>query len=227
MLCAVHDRAPMSCKLIRNLRCLCALPLLLAVAQAEPASQAAVSPPVSYASVSQLNLLLTQLEQTSKTIQSDLSGLQIERWKTSSGTKRQMLANVDSLQRNLREALPGMIAELRTSPESLPSTFKLYRNLDALYNVFGSVVELAGAYGSKDDFQSLDNDLNAIEKSRHSFADRMEALAGAKEAELARLRAAVRTAQANQPVKKIIVDDTVPDKPAQKKRTSKKRTKSK
>ena len=36
-----------------------------------------------------------------------------------------------------------MIAELRTSPESLASTFKLYRNLDALYDVFGSVVESA------------------------------------------------------------------------------------
>jgi hypothetical protein len=217
----------MNCRWVRNLRCLCALPLLLAVAaaQAEPSNQAQVSPPVSYASVSQLNLMLTQLEQASKTAQGDLSGLRIERWKADSDSKRQSLANVESIQRNLQEALPGMIAELRASPESLPSTFKLYRNLDALYNVFGSVVELAGAYGSKDDFQSLNNDLNAIEKSRHSFADRMETLAGAKEAELARLRTEVRNAQAeaNPAPKKIIVDDTEPVK----KKTVKKKSSSK
>jgi hypothetical protein len=217
----------MNCRWVSNLRCLCVLPLLLAVAaaQAEPPDQAPVSAPVSYASVSQLNLMLTQLEQASRTAQSDLSGLRIDHWRADSTAKRQSLANVESIQRNLKEALPGMIAELRASPESLPPTFKLYRNLDALYNVFGSVVELAGAYGSKDDFQSLNNDLNAFEKSRLSFANRMETLAGAKEAELARLRVEVRNAQAeaNPVPKKIIIDDTEPVK----KKTVKKKTSSK
>jgi hypothetical protein len=217
----------MNCRWVRNLAYLCALPLSLAVAvaQAEPPGQA----PVSYASVSQLNAMLTQLEQTSRTAQSDLSGLRIDHWRADSTAKRQSLANVESIQRNLKEALPGMITELRSSPENLPSTFKLYRNLDALYNVFGSVVELAGAYGSKDDFQSLNNDLNAFEKSRLAFANRMETLAGAKEAELVRLRTEVRNAQAetNPVPKKIIVDDTEPvkKKPVRKKsRTSKSET---
>ena len=31
--------------------------------------------------------------------------------------------------------LPAIIGELRAAPESLVSTFKLYRNLDALYDV--------------------------------------------------------------------------------------------
>jgi hypothetical protein len=216
----------MNCRWVRNLACLCALPLSLAVAaaQAEPPGQA----PVSYASVSQLNAMLTQLEQTSRTAQSDLSGLRIDHWRADSTAKRQSLANVESIQRNLKEALPGMIAELRASPESLPSTFKLYRNLDALYNVFGSVVELTGAYGSKDDFQSLNNDLDAFEKSRLAFAHRMETLAGAKEAELARLRMEVRNAQAeaNPVPKKIIVDDTEPVKKKPVKKKSSKTTKS-
>jgi hypothetical protein len=222
----------MNFRWVRNLGCLCVLPLSLTVAtaQAEPPAQAPVSAPVSYASVSQLNAMLTQLEETARTAQSDLSGLRIDHWRADSTAKRQSLANVESIQRNLKEALPGMIAELRASPESLPSTFKLYRNLDALYNVFGSVVELTGAYGSKDDFQSLNNDLNAFEKSRLSFANRMEMLAGAKESELARLRAEVRNAQAeaNPVPTKIIVDDTEPvkRKPVRKKssKTSKSET---
>jgi hypothetical protein len=203
--------------------------LVLAVAAQTPSNPSpappAGTPPVAYSSVSQLNLLLSQLEQSSQAAQLDLAKLRIERWKTDSNTKRQEQANIDSLQRNLQSALPEIIAELRVSPENLTSTFKLYRNLDALYDVFGSVVESTGAFGSKDEFQSLENDLTALEKSRRSFADRMETLAGAKEVELTRLRNEVHTAQATAPApspKKIIVDDNEPPKkPAKKKTTAK------
>jgi hypothetical protein len=183
-----------------------------ASAQITPA-QAPVSAPVSYASVSQLNGLLGQLEQTSQTTQGDLTNLRIEKWKVDANTKHQSEANAESIQRNLKDALPAMITELRSAPESLPSTFKLYRNLDALYDVFGTVVESAGAFGSKDEFQTLENDLAAVERSRRAFADRMESLAGSKETELARLRTEVQTAQAAAaaaPPKKVIVDDNPP-----------------
>ena len=46
-------------------------------------------------------------------------------------------------------ALPEIIGQLRNAPEAMPITFKLYRNLDALYDVLGGVVEGAGAFGSK------------------------------------------------------------------------------
>jgi hypothetical protein len=214
----------MNRKLIFHLRWFGLLPALLAAAGAQDASpQEPLQPPVSYASVSQLNTVLSQLEDASKSAQGDLSKLRIERWKTDSGNKRQTQANVDSVQRNLQNALPAIITELRASPESLPSTFKLYRNLDALYDVFSSLVESTGAFGSRDEFQSLDNDLSAIEKSRRSLAGRMEALAGAKEAELARLRAALKNAQtAATPVepKKIVVDDTEPAKKPVKKKSA-------
>ncbi len=100
--------------------------------------------PVSYASVTQLNGMLAQLEATSKDTQADLVKLRIEHWKTDNACKRQALANVDSIQRNLQGALPEIIGQLRAAPEDLPTTFKLYRNLDALYDVLGSVVEGRG-----------------------------------------------------------------------------------
>jgi hypothetical protein len=84
------------------------------------------------------------------------------------------------------------------------------------------VAESTGAFGSKDEFQSLENDVSAFEKARRSVAERMETLAGAKEVEVTRLRAALQNAQANstsQPPKKIVVDDTAPaKKPAIKKK---------
>ena len=183
---------------------------------AEPAGSAQ-SAPVSYASITQVNGLLSQLEAGSKNTQADLARMRIERWKADGTYKKQSLANVDSIERNLQAALPEMIAQVRAAPEDLTATFKLYRNLDALYDVVGSVVESAGAFGSKDDFQALSNDLSSLESVRKAFAERIQNLAAAKEAEISRLRTDLRAARAaipTAPPKKTVVDDTEPAKKA-------------
>jgi hypothetical protein len=225
MLNSVKNRVPMRPHLhFRSLAATAAVLSTLAVAQVEPAGQLTVTAPVSYASLSQVNGLLAPLEQASQATLLDLAKLRIERWKTDSGSKREAQGNVDSVSRNLQDALPGIMGELRAAPDSLVSTFKLYRNLDALYDVLGAVAESAGAFGSKDEFQSLTNDLTTFENSRRAFADRMETLAGAKEVELTRLRSQQRSAQVvtapNAP-KKVVVDDNEPPKKPVKKATAK------
>jgi hypothetical protein len=189
------------------------------VASSAPSPQGAA---VSYASVSQLNGLLAQLDAASKATQADLAKLRIERWKADAASKKRSLADADSVQRNLQNALPEMITQLRNAPEDLPATFKLYRNLDALYDVLGSVVESTGAFGSKDDLQALSNDLNSFEATRKQIAERVETLAASKEHEIVRLRADLKTAQAAIPAappKITVVDDNQPPKkPAVKKK---------
>lgn len=184
-----------------------------------PANQAP-APPVSYTSISELNQLLANLQQASQATQEDLSHVRVQKWKADSGTKQQTQNNVESIQRNLQTALPGILNELKSSPESTPLTFKVYRNLDALYDVLSSVVESAGAFGNKDEFQALNKDLGAFEDSRRAFADRMDKIANAKETEIGQLRAALQNARAEIPPKKVVVDDTSPapaKKPARKK----------
>ncbi len=180
----------------------------------------AQTPAVSYTSIAELNQLLGNLQQASQAAQDDLSHMRIEKWKTDSGTKHQTEGNVESIQRNLQSALPGMLNDLKNSPENLALTFKVYRNLDALYDVTSSVVESAGAFGSKEEFQSLSKDLGALEDSRRAFADRMDKIATAKETELGQLRVALQNARAEIPPKKTVVDDTAPPakKPAPRKK---------
>jgi hypothetical protein len=215
---------PMKFCLARVWRCWL-LPIFVAAATAQVApspSGAASAPPVPYASVSQLNLLLSQLEEVAQSTQLDLAKLRIEKWKTDSNTKRGTEADVESLQRNLQMALPEIIGQLRASPENVAVTFKLYRNLDALFDVLGPVVESAGAFGSKDEFQSVQNDLSSLERSRRTLAERMDTLTNAKEGELAHLRSQVRDLQAAAtpptPPKKTVVDDAEPPKKTAKKK---------
>jgi hypothetical protein len=194
---------------------------LAAVAQVSSTQQS----PISYSSASELNSLLSQLQQASQSTQADLSKTRVEKWKTDSNTKHQTQANIDSIQRNLQSAMPEIINQVQASPENLNATFKLYRNLDALYDVFSSVVESAGAFGAKDEFQSLANDLGTLEHTRRSFADRLDTLSSAKENELAQLRNQVKAAQAaaaSAPPKKTVVDDTEPKKTTKKKSSTKK-----
>jgi len=200
---------------LRLLPLLCVLCLPVA-AQIIPASQ---NTPIPYASVNQVNTLLGNLEQASQTTIGDLAKVRIDRWKTDSGIKRQSQSDMESLARNLQSALPGMINELRSSPEDLAASFKLYHNLDALHDVLRSVAESAGAFGTKSEYQSLANDSDAIDNVRRSLADRLQSLTSAKESELSRLRAQLKAAQAapTAPAKKIVVDDTETKKPVKKK----------
>src|ERR1700694_6084699 len=147
-----HNWSPMANSrniLVQSLFCFVAVltgMLAPAVAGAQDAEGQAVGaqPPFPNASVSKVNGILTQLEQTAQSIQSDLAKTHIEKWKTDGATKRQTLADVESIQPNLQSALPETIAQLNNAPENLGASFKLYRNLDALFDVFGSVVEAAG-----------------------------------------------------------------------------------
>jgi len=188
----------------------------------------APSSPVSYSSMTELNQLISNLQQASQSAQENLSHLRIEKWKTDSATKRQTESDTQSILRNLQNALPTMLTDLKNSPENLALTFKLYRNLDALYDVMTSLTESTGAFGGKDEYQALSNDLGNIESSRRAFAGRMDKLANAKESEIAQLRVDLQTARAAAPPKKTVVDDTEPEpkKPVHKKSTTKPKPKS-
>ncbi len=213
---------------IRLLLCLIAwLAPTLTNAQSSAGSANAAQPPVAYASVSELNGILTPLQQTAQSMLSDVGKMRIEKWKTDSSTKQQTLTMVESIRRNLQSALPETIAQLNNSPEDLGTSFKLYRNLVVLYDNFNLVVEYAGAFGSKDEFQSLNSDLNGLDSARRTFAERMQKLVASKEDELTRLRAQVKTLSAAPPPppKKVVVDDTEPPKkPAPKKKVTKPKT---
>lgn len=206
--------------LIHTARILPALVLASALAAQAPSDgQSSNSAPVSYSSMSQLNTMLGNLEQTAQASAGDLNKLRVDRWKTDGNTKRQEQSDVESLQRNLQNALPALINEVRSSPEDMATTFKLYHNLDALHDVMRSVAESAGAFGPKNEYQALAADAGRLDDVRRLLADRMQTLAASKEAELVRLRAQLRAAQAAPPPppKKIVVDDTEPPKKARKK----------
>jgi len=194
-----------------------------APAASSVAAPAPVQPPVASYSMTHVLPELDRLQAMSSATNGAISQMRIEKWKADGNSKRQAESNAESIQRNLTSALPGMISDVRSSPQNLAAEFKLYRNLNALYDVMSSLTESAGAFGPKGDYEALAQQLDSLDGIRRSLGDALEQLSASTQSQLDQLRAQVRTLQAQAqaaPVKKVIVDDT--EKPTG---TSKKKTK--
>jgi hypothetical protein len=195
---------------------------LLAYSWQHLAAQTVPAQAAPMANVADVSGLLSKIDQTSQAASLDIAKLRIEKWKADSSDKQQAQANADSVQRNMTAALPGMITAVRTSPQDLAATFKLYRNLNALYDVMKTLTEASAAFGPKQDYQSLAQYADAIDGYRRNLADYMETLAASKDAELVRLRSQAKAAQAAAvPAKKVVIDDNAPAKKSAKKKTTK------
>jgi len=161
--------------------------------------------------------LLSQIQAAARTTTADVSLLNIRRWKVASDVKEDAQTKAEAIQRNLTIAMPTIVSQVQTSPNDFAANFKLYRTLGVLYDVLTSLAESAGAFGSKSEFEPLASDLNRIDQVRRALGDRLESMAGAKDAEIARLQnqANAARAAASAPPKKVIVDDDE-KKPAKK-----------
>jgi hypothetical protein len=168
---------------------------------------------------------LDRLQAAASQANSDLAYMHIQKWKADGTTKQQAQANAESIQRNLTSALPALIAGVRTAPQDLSAQFKLYRNLNALYDVFASLTESAGAFGAKSDYEALAQQLAVFDSVRRSLGDSLENLTSSTQTELNQLRTEVqslqqRAAAAATPPKKVVVDDNEPVKKTTKKKKS-------
>ncbi len=155
---------------------------------------------------------LDRLQSAASQTNADLGRMHMDKWKADNGTKQQSQANANSLQRNLTSALPGLISDVRSAPQDLSAGFKLYRNLNALYDVLASFTEASGAFGPKNDYDALAQQLDAIDSVRRDFGDRLEGLATQTQTEMNQLRSQLRTLQQAAampaaPPKKVVVDN--------------------
>ena len=210
----------MTCKLSARIVSIMTITLLVSaviVAQtpAPSSSQAMAAPDAA-----QFTQVLAQIDQTSQQTNLDLAQLRIEKWKTGSDHKQQAQSDVESLMKNLSAALPGMVSTARATPNALAPALKLYRDLNALYDVLTGLTESVGAFGPKDDYNALSNDQRALDAGRRGVGDYLDALAAYRDAQIIKLTQQVSASNA-QPAKKIIVDDEAPPPPKRKKAKAK------
>jgi hypothetical protein len=198
----------------------------LSLALAAPATSAQkkrkkpAAPAAATAVVSPLDPTLADLERVSAATQSDLAELKAEKrsvsWKTAwrfwhreSSHSQKTQEAAASVQRNLHDAVPGLVQDARTSG-SFSATFKLYNDLSVLCELLDSLADSTKVEGKKAD-GPLANDSAAMGRIRQDLATFVEQKAAALDSTGTPPYAWPSTAS-NGNVKKIIVDDNVPEK---------------
>jgi hypothetical protein len=169
------------------------------------------SPVVSPQEAQILAELLRQVSASADKSNADVARVRIDKWKADAASKQQAQAGAESIRRNLANAVPDLVQRIQSSPGSLVANFRLYRNLNALYDTFSALAESAGAFGAREQYEPLAEDVSQLDHLRHQMAERVDLLAGTNDAELGRLRTQLATIKpAAKPVAKIVVDNDQP-----------------
>jgi hypothetical protein len=171
--------------------------------------------------VSPIEPTLTDLERVSAATQSDLTELKSEKqsfnWKTAwrfwhreSSHSQKTIEMAESVQRNLHDALPGMVQDVRASG-SFSATFKLYNDITVVCGLLDSLVDSTKAEGKKGD-GPLANDSAAMGRIRQDLATFIEQKAAALDANGTPPYTWTSVSTPNGTVKRIVIDDNVPEK---------------
>jgi len=133
----------------------------------QPASQPQqqTAPPAS-----DLNAILSQVQQATSSTNVNIGKLRIERWKTDVEQKQQLQQIAESLQKNIANALPGMVTDVQSSHGSVATSFKLYHNLNVLYENLNYLADVAGSLGKKEEFEPLAADCASLESARKNLS---------------------------------------------------------
>ena len=197
-----------------------------------------------------LNTALIDLDRVSQATQNDIANMHVEKWKSGwklmKGNSHQAEAQqaATSLQRNLAYALPELIHDVQSSRGSLSTTFKLYDYVSLVCEAMDSLINASEAAGKKNEAAPLGDDYSALTRIRRSLSAYIQQASASWETHGKAPYAALSTPPVQQSqrttssatrsasqsstqivndqgVKKIIVDDTVPEKkpaPAPKKK---------
>jgi hypothetical protein len=199
----------------------------VASAQSQVSAHSSPSNSLSSGSINDADptMLLTKIQQEAEGLNTDVGKLRIEKWKVDSGTRQQASENASSIQRNITAALPELINGVKNAPQSLTANFKLYRNLNALYDVLAGLGESTGAFGKREEYDTIAPHVGAFDDMRRSYGDYVLQMASTADTRLlaAQQELARAAAAAQQPPKKIVVDDDQPT-PLPKKKTAKKKS---
>ena len=194
---------------------------LFGVGQTQPEIRATGGTATAVTTTSDAGALVSRIETETNGLSADLSKLRIDKWKADSGAKQQAGENAASIQRNVHAALPELVAGVRSAPQSLGANFKLYRNLNALYDVVSSLAESAGAFGKREEYESIAPHVAALDDIRRSYADALQQMAANADNRISQAQRAQAAVQQAPAPKKIIVDDNAPSPAPKKKKTRK------
>ena len=159
----------------------------LLACEAQPPEGAPPQPPPA-APIAPSEILKPAMEN----LQQAINGLRIDKWKRGS-IRDEADSNITTIQRDLKETLPPLLATADASPQTLSKVLPVTRNTDALYDVLVHVVEGARVVAPGDQVGQLQQSLDRFEKARVTLDEQVQQTALAQEKQVSDLRSTVQT----------------------------------
>jgi hypothetical protein len=170
-----------------------------------------------------LNAILVQIQQATNSASVNIGKLRIERWKTDSDQKQQLQHIGDSLQKSIANALPVLITAVESSHGGVAASFKLYHNINVVYENLNYLADVAGGLGKREEFDPLAADCAALESARQNLSIYIEQSAGKLEA-AARQPAGTIPMPLSGPQRKVVVINEDEEPPKKHPKPTKKKT---
>jgi hypothetical protein len=179
-------------------------------------SRPAAASPSASSVARDLNSTLVELMRAAPATNQDLANLQrpggrlhwVTFWQGDKAHKAQMTA---ALRRNLQFAVPNLIHDVQASGGSISMTFKLYEDLTVVCASLDSLLP-PGSREGKNELTALRNDVSDMNRLREELSSYIQQTAASIESKNPQL-----VSSAGRSVKRIVVDDNIPEKPSPKK----------
>jgi hypothetical protein len=130
-------------------------------------------------------------------VQSTTAGLNISKWKAPGSVRQAAQQDVDSIQNDLGRTLPNLLASADAAPASIPPSFAVYRNVDALYDVLLRVSETAYLAAPENEASAVADALQRLETARTQLGDSILGMSQRQEAQIVALVAEAQSAKAS------------------------------
>ncbi len=117
-----------------------------------------------------INAVLVQIQQVTAATNIDIGKLRVEKWKTDPEQKQQLQHIADSLQKSMVNAVPVLITDVESSRGGVTASFKLYHNLNVIYENLNYLADVAGGLGKKEEFDPLAADCAALGSARQNLS---------------------------------------------------------
>jgi hypothetical protein len=189
------------------------------IAAAQPASSVPAGAPATSGRIA------ATLQPSVQLVKEALSTVTVDKWKASSAIKSEADGNLQSVQRDMDQTLPGLVMAADSAPDSAAKALPVFRNVDALYDVMLRLDAAGRLAAPKDQIGALDDALSSIANARRTLGDQLQTNADAQEQRIIKLQqAAARPAPAPAPAP--VQCTPPPPTTTKKKRTSSKSTSS-
>ncbi|GAC1421077.1 MAG: hypothetical protein NVSMB62_15710 [Acidobacteriaceae bacterium] len=154
-------------------------------------------------------------------IRQALATLRPDKWKTPGAVAQETASNISSIQRDLDNTLPGLLASADRNPASVADVLPAYRNIEALYDVLLRVTEISKLSAPSQQSSALQQATGSLDDARRNLGDRLQVASAAQNHAITSLQAQLRTAQ-NSAIQTAAVPACTPQPPTAKRRSASK-----